>query len=209
MVLPELPQLPNGKLDRKALPAPQAHAARRRKGFAAPATELQKKVAEIWQRVLSIERVGLHDNFFEIGGDSLLGLRVVNRLREVLSEHVSLVVIFEAPTVAAARAGAGAKLRGGAAGAGWALAPKAARPTRRRARRSGCGKMPAAHYADAAVSGGGPKNPPAIFILSPMRSGSTLLRIMLAGNPRLFSPPELQLLQFETLAERKAAYVRP
>ena len=55
-------------------------------------------------------------------------------------------------------------------------------------------------------SGGGAKNPPAVFILSPMRSGSTLLRIMLAGNPRLFSPPETQLLCFENLAERKAAF---
>ncbi len=50
------------------------------------------------------------------------------------------------------------------------------------------------------------KNPSAVFILSPMRSGSTLLRIMLAGNPRLFSPPELQLLQFDTLAERRKAF---
>src|SRR6185503_15624058 len=49
------------------------------------------------------------------------------------------------------------------------------------------------------------KNPPAIFILSPPRSGSTLLRVMLAGHPRLFSPPELELLTFNTLGERRAA----
>ena len=55
-------------------------------------------------------------------------------------------------------------------------------------------------------AGSGPKNPSAIFILSPMRSGSTLLRIMLAGNPRLFAPPELQLLCFENLADRKDAF---
>ena len=50
------------------------------------------------------------------------------------------------------------------------------------------------------------QNPPAVFILSPMRSGSTLLRVMLAGHPRLFSPPELQLLQFDTLAERRDTF---
>src|SRR5947209_3853134 len=49
------------------------------------------------------------------------------------------------------------------------------------------------------------KNPPAAFILSPPRSGSTLLRVMLAGNPRLFAPPELELLSFHTLAERREA----
>ena len=56
----------------------------------------------------------------------------------------------------------------------------------------------------AAARTGEPKNPPAIFVLSPPRSGSTLLRVMLAGIPRLFSPPELQLLNYNTLAERKA-----
>src|SRR5262249_31795750 len=50
----------------------------------------------------------------------------------------------------------------------------------------------------------GPKNPHAIFILSPPRSGSTLSRVMLGGHPQLFAPPELQLLNFNTLAERKA-----
>jgi hypothetical protein len=50
------------------------------------------------------------------------------------------------------------------------------------------------------------KNPRMIFVLSPPRSGSTLLRIMLAGNPRLFSPPELELLSFNTLGERKQAF---
>jgi len=49
--------------------------------------------------VLNLPRVGLHDNFFEIGGESLLGLRVLNRLRDLLSEDISLAVIFEAPTV--------------------------------------------------------------------------------------------------------------
>ncbi len=98
VVLPELPLLPNGKLDRKSLPAPETRTETAGE-FAAPVTDVQKQVAQIWQRVLGIERIGLRDNFFEIGGDSLMGLRVVNRLREALNEHVSLVVIFEAPTV--------------------------------------------------------------------------------------------------------------
>ena len=98
VAVPALPLLPNGKLDRKSLPAPVARTAEA-EDFAAPVTDLQKQLAEIWQRVLNVARVGITDNFFEIGGDSLMGLRVVNRLRELLDEHVSLVVIFEAPTV--------------------------------------------------------------------------------------------------------------
>jgi amino acid adenylation domain-containing protein/natural product biosynthesis luciferase-like monooxygenase protein len=205
VVIPALPLLPNGKLDRNSLPAPgpQRDPAA---DFAAPVTSLQKQVAEIWKRVLNLDRIGLHDNFFEIGGDSLTGLRVINRLRELLNEHVSLVVIFEAPTLERLS---------------QLLERNYAEAVQRwlgiRPQDDASELVARIDEADVATlrslvtplpkfSGSGPKNPPAIFILSPMRSGSTLLRIMLAGNPRLFAPPELQLLGFENLAARNAAF---
>ena len=71
-------------------------------GYVAPRDGLEERLAGIWQTVLGMERVGVRDHFFELGGDSLLGLRMVNRLRELLGgEPLSLVVVFEAPTVEA------------------------------------------------------------------------------------------------------------
>jgi len=98
--LEALPRTPNGKLDRRALPEP-THAAEKSKGdFVAPKTPLEEKVAAIWGQLLNLERVSSTDNFFDLGGHSLLGLRLVNQLREMLGEKVPFTIIFEAPTVA-------------------------------------------------------------------------------------------------------------
>jgi iturin family lipopeptide synthetase A len=205
VVLPALPLLPNGKLDRKSLPAPESQK-QPASDFAEPAGGLEKQIAAIWQKVLNIESIGRADNFFEIGGDSLTGLRVVNRLRELLNEHVSLVVIFEAPTVE--RLAQLLERNYSEAVQRWlgvqsaTVAETAARITETDVATLRALITPMRKY-----SGRGPKNPSAIFILSPMRSGSTLLRIMLAGNPRLFAPPELQLLCFENIPDRNAAFV--
>jgi amino acid adenylation domain-containing protein/natural product biosynthesis luciferase-like monooxygenase protein len=206
VVIPALPLLPNGKLDRKALPAPTPQ-----KDpsvvFTAPATALQQQVAGIWEKVLNLPRVGLQDNFFEIGGDSLTGLRVVNRLRELLNEHVSLVVIFEGPTIE--RLSELLERNYAEAVHRWLgiQAKAAAQESATRIGEADVATLSALVTPLKKYTGSGPKNPPAIFILSPMRSGSTLLRIMLAGNPRLFAPPELQLLGFENLAERRITYI--
>jgi amino acid adenylation domain-containing protein/natural product biosynthesis luciferase-like monooxygenase protein len=205
VVLPALPLQPNGKLDRKALPAPGA--ASERVDYVAPQEGLQSKVADIWRQVLNLERVGAQDNFFEIGGDSLMGLRVVNRLREALDEHVSLVVIFESPTVE--RLAKVLEQNYADAVNRW-LGIRPENPAQEEIERideRDVATLRALVKPMPRYAGPGPKNPPAIFILSPMRSGSTLLRIMLAGNPRLFAPPELMCLCYENLAERKAAFV--
>ena len=97
VALEALPRTPNGKLDRKALPAPSS--TQSSEGFVAPQTPLEEKVAMIWAEVLGLDRVGAADNFFDLGGHSLLGLRLVNQLREALGEHVALALVFEAPTV--------------------------------------------------------------------------------------------------------------
>jgi amino acid adenylation domain-containing protein len=100
VALPALPRTPNGKLDRSALPAPNSSAAKSKDNFVAPRTPLEKNLAAIWEELLGVERVSVTDNFFDLGGHSLLGLRLVNQLREMLGEHIAFTIIFEAPTLA-------------------------------------------------------------------------------------------------------------
>lgn len=83
VVLDTLPRTLNGKIDRKALPAPQGGSARPRKEFVAPRNEAESKLAGIWQEILGLDRVGVLDSFFELGGDSLLSFRVCNRAKQV------------------------------------------------------------------------------------------------------------------------------
>src|SRR5262249_54344952 len=68
--------------------------------YVAPTNEIEIAIAEIWQDLLGIEQVGIHDNLFDLGGDSLLVIQVVSRLREVLRIEVPLRAIFETPTIA-------------------------------------------------------------------------------------------------------------
>ncbi|WP_186239530.1 non-ribosomal peptide synthetase [Burkholderia gladioli] len=96
-VLDALPTLPNGKLDRRALPALDAASA----GYVAPATPLEATVAEIWQAVLGIERVGARDDFFALGGHSLLALQVAARLQRALGREVPLRALFDHAELAA------------------------------------------------------------------------------------------------------------
>ena len=99
--LSALPQTPNGKLDRKALPAPAAlaPAAGAADDFAAPQTPAEQTLARIWTDVLKVPRVGRHDNYFALGGDSILVLQVVSRAREA-GLALSPRLVFERPTVA-------------------------------------------------------------------------------------------------------------
>ncbi len=100
IALPALPRTANGKLDRQALPAPKRAAEKSKTDFVPPNTPFEKKIAAIWQQLLGLERVSLTDNFFDLGGHSLLGLRLVNQLREMLGVNVAFTIIFEAPTLA-------------------------------------------------------------------------------------------------------------
>jgi acyl carrier protein len=96
--LDALPLTPTGKVDRKALPAPEgdAYAAR---GYEAPVGETEEALAEIWAEVLRVERVGRHDHFFELGGHSLLAVRVISRVRQVLDAEVGIADLFEKPVL--------------------------------------------------------------------------------------------------------------
>jgi amino acid adenylation domain-containing protein len=97
--LPALPLNANGKLDTAALPAPEPLRPELAAAFVAPRGEVERAVAEIWQEALKIEKVGVDDNFFDLGGHSLLMTRVHARLKEVVAPDLSLIDLFRYPTV--------------------------------------------------------------------------------------------------------------
>jgi len=99
VMLDTLPLTENGKVDRKALPAPVMSRAGSGQSYAAPRTPVETSIAAIWEAVLGIERVGIHDHFFELGGDSILSIQVVARCRQA-GLSISPRDLFRSPTVA-------------------------------------------------------------------------------------------------------------
>jgi acyl carrier protein len=96
VLLDQLPLTPNGKLDRNALPAPDWHGT----GDAvAPRTPTEQALAAIWRDVLKLDRVGVNDNFFALGGDSLSATRVIARVQQELLVAVPLRTMFETTTL--------------------------------------------------------------------------------------------------------------
>jgi hypothetical protein len=99
VVLEELPRTPNGKVDRKSLPAPSIEASAGRSECMAPRNEKEKALADIWVQILGVNKVGVLDNFFELGGDSLLSFRVANRANQI-GIHLTPRLILEHKTIA-------------------------------------------------------------------------------------------------------------
>ena len=100
VVLEALPLMPNGKVDRNSLPAPEGTRLPPTAEFVPPRTEIEELMAQTWRGVLNIENIGIHDNFFELGGHSLLAVQLVAALAPVFSKDVPVHVLFDAPTVA-------------------------------------------------------------------------------------------------------------
>ena len=90
----------SGKVDRLSLPAPDTSRPSQEQVYLAPRDLLEHLLVDLWQSVLGLKEVGVHDNFFEIGGDSIKGAILINRLQQLLGEYVYVVAIFDAPTVA-------------------------------------------------------------------------------------------------------------
>ena len=93
--LEALPLIPNGKIDRNALPAPDGERPQLDQGFVEPRTEIEEVIAQVWREILKLDKIGVYDNFFELGGHSLLAMRVIARLRNNFGIDLPLRRIFE------------------------------------------------------------------------------------------------------------------
>jgi amino acid adenylation domain-containing protein len=98
--LPALPLTTNGKVDRAALPEPDERSAPTRPAFVPPRSLGEEMLASLWCDVLGVPRVGVHDSFFALGGDSLLGTQLVSRIRKTFDVELPVRALFDAPTVA-------------------------------------------------------------------------------------------------------------
>jgi amino acid adenylation domain-containing protein len=218
VVLPELPLTPSGKVDRKALPAPvfgnapDPRSAQTRSRVLNDISNLESYLVALWCDTLKRDHVEVDEKFFELGGTSLLAAQLINALQEKLQEQIFVVTLFEAPTVAQFTDFLYERYPD-------AVARHFSVPLNRNGARRPIRNPPQPiaapdleHLQNLLGSSGEDrtapvaKNPPAIFILSTHRSGTTLLRSMLAGHPRLFAASELQLLEFDDMAARRDTF---
>ena len=214
MLMEDLPLTVSGKLDRKALPMPGRERPVLDQPYVAASTGLEKYLVRLWREELDIEQVGVHDRFFDLGGTSLQAAAVIGQLQKDLGEFIYVLTLFESPTVAAysrflARDYPEAIHKKFGSLAGAKAATDRADSTSGKIDNADIERMQSCIVVlpeQTAEQKNSKKNPPAIFILAPPRSGTTLLRVMLAGHPDLFAAAELQLLGFNTLQERKQAY---
>jgi amino acid adenylation domain-containing protein len=99
VLIGKMPLNSSGKIDRKALPAPE-DSDRRMQVYAPPRNDLEQALCALWQELLGVERVGIEDNFFELGGHSLLSTRMISRIRDELGIEAGVAALFEHPTIA-------------------------------------------------------------------------------------------------------------
>jgi amino acid adenylation domain-containing protein len=99
VALEELPLTRHGKVDRQALPLPESQRPELQENYLAPRNNLEEAIAAIWQEVLRVDKVGVNDNFFDLGGHSLLMVQVHSKLRENFSKDISLIEMFRNPTI--------------------------------------------------------------------------------------------------------------
>lgn len=100
VLLDAMPLTPNGKVDRKILPVPKDIFSPSKADYVMPQTETEQLIASVWQEILQVEKVGIHSNFFELGGDSLQATQVISRLREKFQLNLPVQSLLEAPTLA-------------------------------------------------------------------------------------------------------------
>jgi amino acid adenylation domain-containing protein len=215
VTLDALPLTPNGKLDLSALPNPEGVRPNLKRKLVLPETELEIFLADCWREVFGIGEVGVHDNFFELGGDSIKVIAFTNKLQERLGEIVHVVAVYDAQTIAELvdylyehNRQSVSRLFGEKRSEKNETDESQSAPARIVVVNSSMvehmRRLITPLSAPVATTTG--KNPPAIFILSAPRAGSTLFRVMLGGSPALFAPPELEILSFNTLRERKKEF---
>jgi acyl carrier protein len=113
--LEAMPLTPSGKLDRRALPEPERVRPPLDNRYVAARSPLEARLVEIWTSLLEIEPVGVHDDFFALGGHSLSATRVMSRLRSTFLVDLPLLTLFEAPTIAGVAKALAQRLERGAA----------------------------------------------------------------------------------------------
>ncbi len=99
VMLGEMPLTPNGKVDRRALPEAPNCCLNSETGYLAPRTEVEQKIAAVWQETLGVEKVGINNNFFDLGGHSILIVHVHSKLRRALNVDLSIIKMFQYPTI--------------------------------------------------------------------------------------------------------------
>ena len=92
-----LPLSPNGKIDTKALPAPEQRSGDAKEAFLAPRDSVEQVLAQLWAKLLKVNRVGLNDNFFELGGHSLLAVRIIVEIEKIYGRRLPLATLLQAP----------------------------------------------------------------------------------------------------------------
>ena len=97
--LDTIPLTPNGKIDRRALPTPDATRLDTGNTYLSPRDELELQLTKIWERTLGIHPIGMQDNFFELGGNSLLSVKLVAQIKQAFAKNLSVVTLFQAPTI--------------------------------------------------------------------------------------------------------------
>lgn len=100
VVMPEFPLNPNGKVDKKALPAPTFRTQTMRAQHVAPRDHVERMLADVWSELLGVENIGVHDNFFDLGGHSLIGIQLLAKVEQQHGKGMSLKALFQAPTIA-------------------------------------------------------------------------------------------------------------
>jgi len=98
--LDNLPLTPNGKIDRKALPKPDVLRSVSQNRFAPPRSPMEESIGSIWSEILGIPVIGIHDNFFDLGGHSLMATQVISRICTMIGQDISIITIFKQPTIA-------------------------------------------------------------------------------------------------------------
>lgn len=222
VIMEKMPLTTNGKFDRQALPEPTGSRPTLEEPYEPSHSRLEKYIVEKWERLLQIAPVGRSDKFFELGGNSILAARFIGEMMGATGESIFITTMFDYPTPAAYASFLEKNYplfqapHDDTSTSG--LPDKVSHPT---ISSSKITTEDIAHFTSL-IPGHLPSRQPAlshssaaatadtqaqiVFILAPPRSGTTLLRVMLAGHPELFACNELQLFHFETLQERNKAY---
>jgi amino acid adenylation domain-containing protein len=201
-----LPRTVSGKLDRAALAGLGERSA---EGGTAPVVHdrsdpVERHVRDLWARTLQMANVPMDADFFDLGGSSVQAAIVAHRLEDTLGEFFYPMAIYDAPTVIQLAEYIRVNYSSAAAER-WGIESTAADVDRTLVEDSTVDRLRAAVRRLPDRNEQPSRLGPVVFVLSPPRSGSTLLRVVLGVHPGLFAPPELQLLNFDTLRHRRGA----